>query len=55
MCSQVCWKTLNDNRALMEKLVDELVETETVDAAAFQKMVLEHTSSEEYIRGLQTA
>jgi len=35
----------------MEKLVDRLVENETVDGGEFQKMVLEHTSSEQYSTG----
>merc|ERR1719506_62947 len=51
----VCYKTLTANRALMETVVDELVDKETIDAAAFQKMVLEHTASDAFVSGLQTA
>merc|ERR1719484_376623 len=46
-----CYETLSANRDLMEKLVDRLVENETVDGGEFQKMVLEHTSSEQYSTG----
>ena len=35
----------------MQTLVDRLVENETVDGGEFQKMVLEHTSSEQYLAG----
>jgi cell division protease FtsH len=51
----VCYETLTANRPLMEKLVDELVENETVNAPEFQKMVLEHTASDAFVSGLQTA
>mmetsp|Transcript_2625 Transcript_2625/g.8785 ORF Transcript_2625/g.8785 Transcript_2625/m.8785 type:complete len:674 (-) Transcript_2625:76-2097(-) len=39
-----CKQTLNDNWDLMQKLVDELVENETVEANALQRLVLEHTA-----------
>ena len=37
-----CYKTLSDNKELMQVLVDRLVDKETVDAGEFQQMVLEH-------------
>jgi cell division protease FtsH len=43
-----CYETLSSNRGLMQTLVDRLVENETVDGGEFQKMVLEHASSEQY-------
>lgn len=46
-----CFKTLSDNRELMEVVVDRLVESETVDAGEFQQMVIAHTSSEKYLAG----
>lgn len=50
-----CTKTLSDNRALVDKLVAELIEHETVDAPALQKMVLEHTSQQSILPEPQLA
>jgi len=49
-----CYKTLSDNKELMQVLVDRLVDKETVDAGEFQQMVLEHTSSEKFLAGAAT-
>ena len=38
-----CYKTLTDNMSLMQTVVDELVENETVDAPTFQKLVLQNS------------
>ncbi|KAH8073549.1 metalloendopeptidase [Aureococcus anophagefferens] len=38
-----CYKTLTDNMSLMQTVVDELVEKETVDAPTFQKLVLQNS------------
>ena len=38
-----CYKTLTANMALMNIIVDELVETETIDAPTFQKLVLQNS------------
>jgi len=48
----VCYETLTSNRELMEKLVDRLVDKETVDASEFQQMVLEHTAAEDLVAAL---
>merc|ERR1719265_2126759 len=45
----VCTETLEKNRPLMEKLVEKLVDKETVDASEFQQMVLEHTAAEDLV------
>jgi cell division protease FtsH len=42
-----CYETLSANRSLMEKVVDRLIENETVDGGEFQTMVLEHTSQQQ--------
>ena len=39
MAYETCSTTLRANRALMQDLVDALLEHETVDAAEFEKMV----------------
>merc|ERR1719399_2116876 len=44
-----------ETERLIDAEVKQLVEKETIDAQAFQKMVLEHTSSDAYVSGLQTA
>eukprot|EP00632_Arachnochrysis_sp_CCMP2950_P011499 CAMPEP_0185689874 /NCGR_PEP_ID=MMETSP1164-20130828/744_1 /TAXON_ID=1104430 /ORGANISM="Chrysoreinhardia sp, Strain CCMP2950" /LENGTH=682 /DNA_ID=CAMNT_0028356401 /DNA_START=59 /DNA_END=2107 /DNA_ORIENTATION=+ len=41
----VCKATLKDNWRLMEALVGELLENETVEASALQRLVLEHTAA----------
>ena len=38
-----CYKTLTDNMSLMQTVVDELVENETVDAPTFPKLVLQNS------------
>merc|ERR1719426_461319 len=38
-----CYKTLSENLKLMEVVVDNLVEAETIDAPTFQKLVLENS------------
>ena len=38
----VAYKVLSDNRALLGALIDKLLEEETVEAAAFHRMVLEY-------------
>jgi len=40
-----CKQTLKDNWSLMERLVDELIENETVEASQLQRLVLDHTSA----------
>ena len=40
----ICKDTLKTNWGLMQKLVDELIENETVEASALQRLVLEHTA-----------
>lgn len=48
----VCKQTLSDNWTLMTKLKDELMESETVEATALQRLVLEHTSAREAVAAL---
>mmetsp|Transcript_25058 Transcript_25058/g.84230 ORF Transcript_25058/g.84230 Transcript_25058/m.84230 type:complete len:679 (+) Transcript_25058:59-2095(+) len=43
-----CTRTLKMNRPLVDKLVDELIRLETVDAPTLQRMVLEHTATTEF-------
>lgn len=48
----VCKTTLRDNWKLMETLVDELIENETVEASALQRLVLEHTAAQDAVAAL---